>query len=151
MAAASNDAWSLKKKSPSVLVSINGEIRDQNLRDRRIKSPSVSPTLSSKATFFCACSASDSPWIKITNITIIVAFSINQFTRVCSGCLRKRKNNQFGVQEFSADTKFHDLTRQGSKLGVLYMVISDAKFKLYWDKKIGGFEFYSAKFCAFKR
>ena len=66
------------------------------------------------------CSVNDSPWIKITKITIIIAsFCINQFTRVCSGSLRKRKKKQFFVQEFSADREFHELTRQGSKLDVL--------------------------------
>ena len=66
------------------------------------------------------CSVNDSPWIKITKITIIIAsFCIDQFTRVCSGSLRKRKNKQFCVQEFSADREFHELTRQGGKLGVL--------------------------------
>ena len=72
------------------------------------------------------CSVNDSPWIKIT--IIIASFCINQFTRVCSVSLRKRKNNQYCVQEFSADREFHELTRQGGKLGVLQIVIYDANF-----------------------
>ena len=64
-------------------------------------------------------SVNDSPWIKITKIIA---------SRVCSESLRKRKSKQFCVQEFSADREFHELTRQGGKLGVLYIVTSDAKF-----------------------
>ena len=75
------------------------------------------------------CIVNDSAGIKITKITIIIAsFCINQFARVCSGSLRKRKIKLFCVQEFSADREFHEFTRQGGKLGVLYIVICDAKF-----------------------
>ena len=56
----------------------------------------------------CGCGFNDSPWIKITKIKVIIAnFCINQFTRVCSGSLWKRKNKLFCVQEFSADRTFH--------------------------------------------
>ena len=50
---------------------------------------------------------------------LTLARCIDQFTRVCSESLRKRKNNQFCVQEFCADREFHELTRQGGKLDVL--------------------------------
>ena len=39
--------------------------------------------------------------------------------RVCSESLRKRKNKQFCVQEFSAEIEFHGLTQQGSNLDEL--------------------------------
>ena len=80
----------------------------------------VNPYRKRKQRNLYTCSVNDSPWIKIIKITIIIAsFCINQFTRVCSGSLRKRKNKQFCVQEFSVDREFHEFTRQGGKLGVL--------------------------------
>ena len=38
---------------------------------------------------------------------------------VCSERLRKRKNEQFCVQEFSEEIEFHELTQQGSNLDEL--------------------------------
>ena len=61
------------------------------------------------------CSVNDNPWIKITTITIIIASSL-VFSREAFGSI---KNKLFFVQEFSADREFHELTRQGGKLGVL--------------------------------
>ena len=61
----------------------------------------------------------NSPWIKITKITMIYSFYINQFTCVCSASLQKCKNKQFCIQEFSAYREFYELTRQGGNLGVL--------------------------------
>ena len=66
--------------------------------------------------FVSVCSANDSSWVKINiKITIFVVFAL---ISVRSGSLRKRKSNQFCVQEFCVDRQFHELTGQGGKLDV---------------------------------
>ena len=61
------------------------------------------------------CSINDSPWIKITIIIVFALISTLVSARKAFGNV---KNKQFCVQEFSADSEFHELTQQGGKLGV---------------------------------
>ena len=75
--------------------------------------------------FFSVCSVNDSLWIKIIKLKLNT-----RFTRVCKGSLRwKRKKKASDLcTRIQREKRMSRVDMKGGKLGVLYIVTSDAKF-----------------------